>query len=201
MHAYLVTGTNEKAVEKAILTLLRKLKLTPLEFPLNKIEDVRVLGSFVNLSLDKPTAIVVENIDSATTPAQNAFLKALEEPQEKLVYILSARSVYPILPTILSRCQIVFAGGRKKTDYSRTLEFIKMSPGQKLAYVDKIRSREEAIAFTEEFIFSCHELLHKTREKHSLLAKFLKVGSLTRTRLKANGNVLLQLTDMVVNLT
>ena len=201
MHAYLITGTDAGKVEKKIRELVKSLKAKPLEFPLNKIEDVRVLGSFVNLSLTEPTAIIVREVDEATIPAQNAFLKALEEPQERLTYILTARSTHPILPTILSRCQTLPAGGARETDYSKTLEFIKMSPGEKLAIVDKIHTREEAVDFTEDFVFSCHELLHKTKEKHLLLAKFLKVGALTLTRLKASGNVTLQLTNMVVNLT
>ena len=200
MHAYLITGASQGKVEKYLKNLVGELKVKPIEFPLSKIEDVRVLGSFVNLSLQEPTAIVVRNIDAATIPAQNAFLKALEEPQEKLTYILTARSQYPVLPTILSRCQIITTGSSDKVDYSKTLEFIKMSQGEKLALIDKIHTREEALDFTEDFILSCHELLHKTKEKHFLLAKFLKVGNLTLTRLKANGNVVLQLTNMVVNL-
>ena len=200
MHAYLITGNSQEEVEKNLKRLTRELKLTPLEFPLVKIEDVRVLGSFVNLSLKEPTAIIIRGIDVATTAAQNAFLKALEEPQEKLTYILTATSPQGVLPTIASRCQIVAAGGNPKISFSKTLEFIKMSQGEKLALIDKIHSREDAIAFTRDFVYSCHELLHKTKEKHSLLAKYLKVGTLTLSRLKANGNVVLQLTNMVVNL-
>lgn len=201
MHAYLITGNSQEGREKRLKALTKDLGLTPMEFPLVKIEDVRVLGSFVNLSLKEPTAIIVKGVDTATIAAQNAFLKNLEEPQEKLTYILTAASPQGVLPTILSRCQVIAAGGSTKVDFSQTLEFIKMSPGEKLAVVDKIRSREDAIIFTENFVLSCHELLLKTKEKHSVLAKFLKVGTLTLSRLKANGNVTLQLTNMVVNLT
>ena len=200
MHAYLITGTSQEGIEKSLKGLIGELKLTPMEFPLVKIEDVRVLGNFVNLSLREPTAIIVKDIDTATVAAQNAFLKNLEEPQEKLTYILTAASSQGVLPTIVSRCQIVAAGGATKVDFSQTLEFIRMSQGEKLAVVDKIHSREDALEFTENFVLSCHELLLKTKQKHALLAKFLKVGTLTLSRLKANGNVTLQLTNMVVGL-
>jgi hypothetical protein len=200
MHAYLITGTDKQSLDKAVKKLTSELKLKIMEFPLNKIEDVRVLGSFVNLSLDRHTAIVVHDIDAATIPAQNAFLKNLEEPQENLTYILTARSQYGVLSTIVSRCQLVGTGEGSKIDYTQALEFIRMSPGEKLAKVDKIHSREDALEFTQDFVLGCHELLHKTKEKHSLLAKYLKVGTKTFNSLKQNGNVVLQLTDMVVNL-
>jgi len=201
MHAFLLIGQNPQETDEAIQTLIKKLGVGTMEFPLQKIEHVRTLDSFANLKLTKPTAIVLKDVDSATVAAQNAFLKNLEEPQENLYYVLTARSRKALLPTILSRCQLVAVKGSAFSDSVQTLEFIKMPPADKLALLDKIRTREEAVSFTENFVFSCHELLHKTQDKHSLLAKFLKSGTLTLTRLRANGNVALQLTNLVVNLS
>jgi DNA polymerase III subunit delta' len=42
--------------------------------------------------------------------AQNAFLKTLEEPPENTVLILTCSNISRLLPTILSRCQIIRVG-------------------------------------------------------------------------------------------
>lgn len=50
---------------------------------------------------------VVEEADRIPERSQNALLKALEEPNPSVVWILVAASTELFLPTILSRCQIV----------------------------------------------------------------------------------------------
>lgn len=51
---------------------------------------------------------VIEQADSLTLPAANALLKVIEEPPERTVIILSAENAEGILPTILSRAQVVY---------------------------------------------------------------------------------------------
>ncbi len=51
--------------------------------------------------------IVVDNADRMTESASNAILKILEEPPDRLVFILIASSVDGVLPTVLSRCQLL----------------------------------------------------------------------------------------------
>ncbi len=43
----------------------------------------------------------------ANTNAQNAFLKTLEEPPEKVILLLTANSAESLLPTVASRCEIL----------------------------------------------------------------------------------------------
>ena len=87
--------------------LAKKLHAKILEFPLSKIDDVRSLNNLIRLSFDEPTLVVSENIHEATEEALNAFLKNLEEPQENIYFVLTAPSTRKVLPTIVSRCEIV----------------------------------------------------------------------------------------------
>ncbi len=48
-------------------------------------------------------AVVAENMELATTQAQNAMLKMIEEPPEKVVFFMLTSNMAPILPTISSR--------------------------------------------------------------------------------------------------
>lgn len=201
MQAFLIIGFAKETAATAS-SLAKKLKAKLLNFTVTKIEDVRALNSFVGLTVSEPTAVLIENIDRATTEALNAFLKNLEEPQENLYYLLTARVEGAVLPTIASRCQIIRINREQKLEnqIKEILRFLKMGRGEKLAYVDKLKKREETIAFLENFIYAGHELLHQAKKKHLLLAGYLKVASLTLTRIKANGNVNLQLTNFVVSL-
>ena len=50
---------------------------------------------------------IIEQADSMNPPAQNALLKTLETPPEDAMFFLIADSTSGLLPTILSRCQLV----------------------------------------------------------------------------------------------
>ncbi len=201
MHSYLFVGLNKEKIEIEIGKLVKKLGVKPLEFELTKIGQVRELHSFTKLKVNKPTAILIRDVNNATTEALNAFLKNLEEPQENIKYILTASSEHRVLPTIVSRCQIVKTKGLKlKAKGNKNAEeFIKASVGEKLKIVDKIRKREEAVLFVQNLIITWHDLL--TNKDCSLsTAKALKRANQTLVALKGNGNVALQLANFAVNL-
>lgn len=57
---------------------------------------------------------ILEGYESATPSASNALLKFLEEPKAGLCGILTADELANVLPTIVSRCQLVPFRGRSK---------------------------------------------------------------------------------------
>lgn len=50
---------------------------------------------------------IIREIERATLPAANALLKTLEEPASRVVLLLTSDRRELVLPTILSRCQVV----------------------------------------------------------------------------------------------
>ena len=50
---------------------------------------------------------ILDRVDQLGVSAANSFLKTLEEPEDDVVFILLARTRDAVLPTILSRCQVV----------------------------------------------------------------------------------------------
>lgn len=50
---------------------------------------------------------IIDRVDLLGTSAANAFLKTLEEPPDDVVFILLGRTRESVLPTIVSRCQVV----------------------------------------------------------------------------------------------
>lgn len=73
------------------------------------IEQVRELVASASLApiQAKRKVYIIDEADRLGTKAANAFLKTLEEPPSDVVFILLARIREGVLPTIVSRCQVV----------------------------------------------------------------------------------------------
>lgn len=87
--------------------------LTEVESPKNLIafysiayfhEEIRP-KTFYKPNEGQHTVIVITGIDTMKKESANAFLKLLEEPSDKIVFILTATKSDQLLPTITSRCQ------------------------------------------------------------------------------------------------
>ncbi|MCI1666326.1 MAG: DNA polymerase III subunit delta' [Atopobiaceae bacterium] len=73
------------------------------------IEQVRDLIEDVSLTPVRATSkvYVLDRADLLRGASANALLKTIEEPPEGVLFILIARSTDAVLPTIVSRCQVV----------------------------------------------------------------------------------------------
>lgn len=71
------------------------------------IEEIRELREQVRYaaSAGKYKVYIIDEVHMLTTEAFNALLKTLEEPPERVVFILATTDPQKIPPTILSRCQ------------------------------------------------------------------------------------------------
>lgn len=59
---------------------------------------------------------VIVSADRLKAEAANAFLKTLEEPPPKTLFLLLADAMTDLLPTIVSRCQVLHLEGRRRLD-------------------------------------------------------------------------------------
>lgn len=74
-----------------------------------KIEQIRDLkrGAGYKLFEGKKKVWIIEEADKFTLEAANSLLKVLEEPPPDVVFILISETQEKLLPTILSRCEII----------------------------------------------------------------------------------------------
>ncbi|BCA95346.1 DNA polymerase III subunit delta' [Legionella antarctica] len=74
-----------------------------------KINQIRELQNTAYLTPQRADykLIVIEAADRMNTSSANSLLKILEEPAKHTIFILIAQQLSTILPTVLSRCQIV----------------------------------------------------------------------------------------------
>jgi len=74
-----------------------------------KIERMRELRRRAALAphLSRYKVYIISDMEKATPEAANSLLKTLEEPPSHLVIILTASNAEALLPTIVSRCQVL----------------------------------------------------------------------------------------------
>jgi DNA polymerase III delta prime subunit len=203
MHAYLIVSRDKNSAGKKANDIAKKLGADIVNIQLNKISDIRQMGRFTKLKLEKPTVILSEQIDKATTDSLNAFLKSLEEPQKNLTYVLTADAEHAVLPTILSRCHVIKVKDNRSIEQSSQEEvsdFLKMDIGEKFQFIESYKKREDAIQLMENFLQVFHLMLTKGKTDYRKIAKFTELSQHTLSSIKANGNVFLQLTNFVINI-
>lgn len=73
------------------------------------VEQIREIVSDVSYApiQAKSKVYILDRVDMLGTAAANAFLKTLEEPPANVMIVLLGRTRESVLPTIVSRCQVV----------------------------------------------------------------------------------------------
>jgi DNA polymerase-3 subunit delta' len=77
---------------------------------LDQVRDLQRALSFSPLDSQRRVCLILE-AQKINLPAANALLKTLEEPPNRNHLILTATSVRALLPTIVSRCQVIHCEG------------------------------------------------------------------------------------------
>ena len=117
---------------------------------------------------------IIRNADAMRLETSNSMLKFLEEPDNNIIAILMTNNINAILPTIVSRCQIIRLNNDNNNDINDeidmlTLEFIKSLENngirtilneQKLMF-DKIsiKDREKYIVFFDKMIDMYYDIM------------------------------------------
>jgi DNA polymerase-3 subunit gamma/tau len=75
----------------------------------NSVDDIRSLIDQVRIppQTGKYKVYIIDEVHMLSSAAFNAFLKTLEEPPKHAIFILATTEKHKIIPTILSRCQIL----------------------------------------------------------------------------------------------
>jgi DNA polymerase-3 subunit delta' len=73
------------------------------------IDQIRELKKMASMKLykGKSRVFIISEADRMTIEASNSLLKLLEEPPERLLLILTTARMDKLLPTIISRCQLI----------------------------------------------------------------------------------------------
>ncbi|MFC1700230.1 hypothetical protein ACFLZ4_01125 [Patescibacteria group bacterium] len=118
--------------------------------------------------------LLIFDSEKLTTQAQNALLKALEEPQSYANIILTAKLQNSLLETVISRCrQIPVKGEKDEKDSLQPLKKVtKMSLGERLDFAQELakEEREDVVDTLESWISDERKEMLKApgKEKHRI---------------------------------
>lgn len=74
-----------------------------------KVENMReLLNDMLTLPISSPYKLyILDEVHMLTNESFNTFLKTLEEPPKHVLFVLATTELHKVLPTVLSRCQII----------------------------------------------------------------------------------------------
>jgi len=96
--------------ELVVFTQDGKNKTTPVDMPTDVIREFLIDKVAARPQLSQYVVYVIQEAEKVNNSSQNAMLKVLEEPPPFCVIILLCSRLEKMLPTILSRCQLVRFG-------------------------------------------------------------------------------------------
>lgn len=165
------------------------------------IAEIRQVGTFLSRKplRSKHNTVVIHEAELLTLPAQNAFLKTLEEPPANSLIYLVSENPDNLLPTVLSRIQLLIETGSRRVerDFTSSLRFFLQlqSSGltEKVALLDaKNWPRSAALEFLEDLEYAA--------AVQPEILPFLPGIWTTKKYLLANVNVRLCLGELVFSL-
>lgn len=107
-------------------------------------EDIRPIAK-LKPNEGNRIVIILTQVETMRKETANAFLKLLEEPSDRLMFILTTESYENLLPTITSRCQHIPLGALKDTEVKRGLIEIDGLDENEAAYLSRVSNGNYAM--------------------------------------------------------
>lgn len=144
------------------------------------VDAVREIISEINIKpyIFRKKIVIINNADKMNTNAQNAILKALEEPPSYVVFILIVSNMLALLPTIISRGNVINFSGlsdkaikdilKEKYEVDIPASLLSLCSGSaKTAY--EITADEKYKEIRKEILSSFYRFVTSPTEKNQLM--------------------------------
>lgn len=214
MQSYLVVGgIKEERLEKAEKVSSIKYRVSSIDKIILEAENsiginqIRSLQHQLHLkpyNSDGKVAIIPE-AERLTIPAQNAMLKLLEEPPKNTIIILCSQNPDLLLPTIVSRCQVIRLPSKSQLKISNLPasrdSFRKAGVGERIKMAGEIaKNRESAVEFCQAQLIIWREQMLKveSRKQKAESVKVLREIQRALRMIEANVNPKLTLENLLL---
>jgi DNA polymerase III delta prime subunit len=148
-HAYLLIGRKPEVVgelssylEENGFKIVGNPDYALYEFETLGVDDARKLREYANKKPFGEKMIVAIVANFIGHEAQNALLKALEEPAENVSFFIVVPEIEILLPTVRSRLIQISSLGVKNDDNKDVLQFLKSSAEERLKILSGFLSHE-----------------------------------------------------------
>jgi hypothetical protein len=144
-HAVILVAPTEAEIEAQYDQYRADCDLVTQTFYELRIADARQLIALANQTpLNHPQQCLVVHAQKIAVEAQQALLKILEEPPASTVFLLILPKL-ALLPTVLSRCQIIY-GGAYQIHKTVSRNFLAKNPAERLSYISDIAKKKDTDA-------------------------------------------------------
>lgn len=162
-HANIITGNRQKNLEllKGFLSEWGiPLQANPDLFIFDEdqllMEDAMKIVSMLSAQKVSSHRFCIVSCDRLATDVQNTLLKTMEEPQGDTHIMLLVQNTDRLLPTVLSRCQVIAGNSESGLTRLEVSEFLKGSLADRFAYVEswtKNKKDDDNVSKTEILTF------------------------------------------------
>lgn len=202
MHAFLIVGNNSEQEVTNRITAWKISSWDTIRTAQEGTVGIEMVRDFKhNLSLiprNSPAKVgVITQMERLTVEAQNALLKILEEPPPNTYLIGTTGMPEALLPTILSRMNIVRGTDTPEIVDAALLSILELPIGKRLAQLEKYTmTRNDANKFVTDLLAAAHqELLAHPSPKITTLIRNLLAA---RQQLSVNVNQKLVIDNAVL---
>lgn len=214
MHAYLISSQDSKKSQQKIATLFdswkisifdrREIRPEALSIGISQVKNLLSEVSLKPLNSDF-TVVVIYQADLLTIEAQNSLLKILEEPPGQTRIILEAFNINSLLPTVISRCQIINVGSDMLADDTLVKNCLLQinqllqctSIAAKLQLLEPLaKSRQDALSFLDLALAACRGQMLSAQDAG--FAKLIEKMFKAKTQLQANVNPRLAIDNIFI---
>ncbi len=152
------------------------------------IEQARVIKDFFTLRpyMASGKAVVVEELASITPDSQNALLKVLEEPPESAIILLGASTTNQLLPTVLSRCELVLldTDSMAETEYPDVKQLMGLDIVGRFQFIEKVDDKNKLLS---ELIHFGHSHFERDHKNLQFAKKVLEAEAWKRANVNVRG--------------
>ena len=181
---------------KLIDNYVNKLKADQLFFEITpetkeySIADIKNLKKEAKISNPKVRLYYLPNFHLSSIPAQNSFLKLLEEPPVNIQFVLSTDDKNRLLPTVISRVKVIkLLGDKIKSENTQSFTSLisnlvdqKNQTTSKIPLVEfKLLDKDSAKNILGQIIAFFRERLDSDKKAPLILKEALRLNSLLKT--------------------
>jgi len=175
---------------KQIQDYLEKLKADSLFYQVDpstkeySINDIKNIFKETKIFYPKTRIYFFPNFQLSSIPAQNSFLKLLEEPPTNVQFILSTGNKNSLLPTIISRVKIIKLRAGKAISQNKFIhDFLtELVEKKTLKILNKPEfsqlKREDSIELFDQFLIFFRGRLEIDNNSPAILKEILRLKSL-----------------------
>lgn len=214
---FLISSKDDSFIQENITKLKKQLKIEDNSVDLlviNQGENQLSIGIDATRKLKQWLSVkpynspnklaIITKADLLTVEAQNSILKQLEEPHHNHYVLLATAKLQTILPTVISRCELIY--DLKYKDETNDLKLLDLPIEEQFLYIEKLLKTKDLISLNKNIMELLESLLRffekRLRNDYSNNDILNNIALINQTviMMKSNTSKRLLLENLLINM-